>query len=193
MILKTPMHTITQQTKNLILLLITALMIISCESNKPEEIKAVTNLQDIPALILTNLETVVNDSGTVKYKFITPELYQYDKKQQPYIDFPKGLTVIIYTKTGDTDAKIQSKWAKYLVKEKLWELKNDVVAVNQKGDILNTEQLFWNENKESVYSELYTKITTKTQILTGIGFESNQTLTKYIFHKPQGIFEIENK
>jgi len=193
MILKTPMHTITQRAKYLILTLISALTIISCESNKPEEIKAVTNLQDIPALILTNLETVVNDSGIVKYKFIAPELYQYDKKQQPYIDFPKGLTVIIYTPTGDIDAKIQSKWAKYLVKEKLWELKNDVVAINQKGDILNTEQLFWNEIKESVYSELYTKITTKTQILTGIGFESNQTLTKYTFHKPQGIFEIENK
>lgn len=186
------MHTFTQQAKSFIALLIAAFTIISCESNKPEEIKAVTNLQDIPALILTNLETVVNDSGIVKYKFIAPELYQYDKKQQPYIDFPKGLTVIIYTNTGDIDAKIQSKWAKYLVKEKLWELKNDVVAVNQKGDILNTEQLFWNEIKESVYSELYTKITTKTQILTGIGFESNQTLTKYTFHKPQGIFEIEN-
>jgi LPS export ABC transporter protein LptC len=163
----------------------------SCESNKPEEIKAVTNLQDVPSLVLSDIESVINDSGIVKYKFMAPELVQYDKKQPPYYDFPKGLTVILYTKTGGTEAKIKANWAKYLTKEKLWELRNNVEAQNQKGDILNTEQLFWDEKRERVYTDLYTKITTKKEILTGIGFESNQTLTEYTFRKPQGIFEIE--
>ena len=165
----------------------------ACQSNKPEEIKAFTNLEELPSLSISQLETTIHDSGWVKYKFITPEMKQFDKKEPPYIDFPQGLHVIIYKKSGEVDARIKSKWAKYLIREKLWELKNDVEAQNLKGDLLNTEQLFWDETKELIYSDLYTKITTKTEILTGIGFESDQNLTRYTFRKPQGIFEIENQ
>lgn len=165
----------------------------ACHSNKAEEIQALTNLEEIPSLMLTDLETTIHDSGIVKYKFMTPELIQFEKKDQPYIDFPKGLNVVIYKKTGEVDANIKANWAKFLKKEKLWELKNNVVATNQKGDVLNTEQLFWNQNKEIIYNDLYTKITTKTEILTGIGFSSNQNLTEYTFRKPQGIFTIDKQ
>ncbi len=163
----------------------------SCQSNKPEEIKAITEVQDVPSLIITKLETTINDSGMVKYRFTTPELYQYDKKEKPYTEFPKGLNVIMYDKNKQIEARIKSNYAKYLTQDKLWELKNDVEAVNQKGDVLNTEQLFWDENKQLIYSNLFTKITTKSEILTGIGFESNQNLSSYTFKQPQGIFNIE--
>ncbi|MFT3740251.1 MAG: LPS export ABC transporter periplasmic protein LptC [Breznakibacter sp.] len=165
----------------------------ACQSNKPEEIQAFSNLEELPSVSITKLETTIHDSGVVKYKFDTPELKQFDKKEPPYVDFPQGLHVVIYKKTGEIDARIKANWAKYLTREKLWELRNNVEAVNLEGDVLNTEQLFWDETKELVYSDLYTKITTKTEILTGIGFESDQNLSKYTFRKPQGIFEIDTQ
>lgn len=163
----------------------------ACESNKPEEIKAITGLEDIPTLIVTKLETTINDSGMVKYRFLTPEMAQYDKKESPYTEFPQGLNVIMYDARGQIDARIKSNYAKFLSNEKLWELKNNVEAVNQKGDVLNTEQLFWDQNKKLIYSNLFTKVTTKTEILTGIGFEANERFTTYTFRQPQGIFDIE--
>ncbi len=180
------------QTASSISILLAVLICIGCESNKPEEIKAISNLEDTPSLIIKKLETTICDSGLIKYKFISNELLQYDKKQKPYIDFPQGLHVIIYNNKEQIDAQIKCNYAIYQQSEKLWELKNDVEAVNFKGEVLNTEQLFWDEQKHKVYSDLFVKITTPNEILTGIGFESNENLSKYLFRKPQGEFEVEN-
>jgi LPS export ABC transporter protein LptC len=188
-----PLRTIKHFIAASSFILLAASFLGACQSNKPEEIQALSNLEDTPTLMLTNLETSILDSGVLRYKFITEELLDFDKKEPPYYDFPQGLHVIMVTKTGQIEAEIKSNWAKNLKNQKLWELKNNVVATNQKGDVLTTEQLFWDENKQLIYSDLYTKITTKTEILTGIGFESNQNLTEYTFRKPQGIFTIENQ
>lgn len=174
-------------------LVLLAVSFFSCQSNKPEEIKAVTGIEDKASLIITKLETTINDSGMVKYRFLTPEMYQYDKKEDPYTEFPKGLNVIMYDKSGQVDARIKCNYAKYLSDDKLWELKNDVEAINQKGDVLNSEQLFWDQDKKKIYSDLFTKVTTKSEILTGIGFESNERLTSYTFRHPQGVFSIEEQ
>ncbi len=174
-------------------LVLLAVSFYACESNKPEEIKAITGIEDNPSLIITKLETTINDSGMVKYRFLTPEMYQYDKKENPYVEFPQGLNVIMYDKRGQIDARIKSNYAKFLTKDKLWELKNDVEAVNQKGDVLNTEQLYWDQSKQLIYSNLFTKVTTQTEILTGIGFEANERFTSYTFRQPQGVFDIEEQ
>ena len=165
----------------------------SCESNKPEEIKALTNIEDIPVMEIENLESTVLDSGIIKYKIITPELQDFDKKNPPYMEFPQGGQIIMYDNKGKVDAQIKANYAKYLKREKLWELKNDVEAVNQKGEVLNTEQLYLDERKDKVYSDIFVKITTADEILTGTGFESNTNITKYSFKNPQGIFNIEEQ
>jgi LPS export ABC transporter protein LptC len=174
-----------------IIIIVALVACISCESNKPEEIKALTNIEEVPLLIVYNLESTILDSGIIKYKIITPELYDYGKKDPPYLDFPKGGQIIMYDKAGKVDAQIKSQYAKFLKNEKLWELRNNVEAINQKGEVLNTELLYLDETHDRIYTDLFVKITTPTEILTGTGFESNMNLTKYSFRKPQWIFEIE--
>ena len=44
---------------------------------------------------------------------------------------------------------------------------------------------------ERVYSNGKIKITQQDKIIYGQGFESNQTFTKYLIKKPEGIFPIE--
>lgn len=166
---------------------------IACTSNKNEEINAITNIEDVPSVVVTDLETTVLDSGVVKYRILASELIQFDKKEPPYWDFPKGGQVIMYDNNGLVEAQIKSNYAKYMTRQKLWELKNDVQAINQNGEVLNTEQLFLDETKDRIYSDLFVKVTTDSEILTGIGFESNMSLTDYTFKKPQIIFEVEEK
>jgi hypothetical protein len=39
--------------------------------------------------------------------------------------------------------------------KELWEAKDSVVVINQAGEILNTEQLFWDERNKIIYSEQF--------------------------------------
>ena len=176
------------------ILLLAVTFLFACQSNKPEEIKAITNLEEQPSLIFRTLEATISDSGLIKYRFISPEVIQYDKKrEQPFIDFPQGLHLLIYNADQTIEAQIKCNVAKYLMNEKLWELKNNVEAVNFKAEVINTELLYWDEAKALIYSDQYVKITRQNEILTGNGFRSNQDLSEYTILKPKGTLEIEEQ
>lgn len=178
-------------TASSLILLAVYFLVSSCKSNKPEEIQAITNREDIPSLIVEELETTLTDSGKIKIRFITPEMLQYDRKKEPYRDFPKGLHVIHYLSNGDIDAQIKCRNALYLEKEELWELNIDVEAVNQKGEVLNTEQLFWDMKKEKIYSDKFVTITQDDGVITGTGFEADQNMDNWKIMHIQGDLEFE--
>ncbi len=170
--------------------LLLAVSFASCSSNKPEEIKAISRSEEMPALILRELETIITDSGTIKYRFITPELFQYPKKDNPYTELPKGFQLTIYLSDGTEDAKIKCLHAIYKDVNQLWELNNDVEAINQKGEILNTEQLFWNMADHTLYSDKFVRITSKKEIITGTGFNADESMKNWEIRNITGILEL---
>ena len=178
-------------TASLFLLLAVSVFFLSCKSNNPEEIKALTEQQDEPTITIENLESTILDSGRVKHRLITPLLVRYSNIEEPYDDFPEGLLFLSYNKSGEVETQIKCNNARHNPKKKLWELNNNVEAINAKGEILNTEQLFWDMNNKLIYSEKHVKITTKKNISNGIGFESKEDMSDYKIKKYTGTFEIE--
>ncbi len=174
-------------------MLLAVVILTSCKPNSNEEIQAIANKQDLPSLIVTNLETMVTDSGIVKYKLITPKLIQYDKKEEPYIDFPNGLHFLSFSLAKEVTAQIKCNNARYHSQKELWELNNNVEAINEKGDILNSEQLFWDAKKHLIYTDKFVKLTTQTQVLTGYGLEAKEDLSWYEIKRPSGEIEIDQQ
>ncbi len=180
-------------TASSFLLLAVCVFTSSCSSNKPEEIQAIGDREEMASLIVKDLETVITDSGKVKYRLLTPEMYQYPNKEEPYTDFPKGLNVIIYLPDGSVDGQIKCNNAIYYEKKQLFELNNDVEAISQKNEILNTEQLFWDMEKETIYSEKFVKITSEEGIWMGTGFESDQTMSNWELKNPTGEMQFDTE
>jgi len=52
------------------------------------------------------------------------------------------------------------------------------VAINEAGERLETELLFWDQNKELIYTDRFVKITTEDQIVQGYGLESDPRLSR---------------
>ena len=50
------------------------------------------------------------------------------------------------------------------------------MVINEKNDKLETEQLFWNQEKDLIYTDRFVKITNEDQITQGFGFESDTRL-----------------
>ncbi|MDN5292365.1 MAG: hypothetical protein PWQ06_2604, partial [Anaerophaga sp.] len=121
------------------------------------------------------------------------EMNQYENRKQPYTEFPKGLHLIVYNDQEEIDAQIKSNYAIYYEDENLWELQNNVEAVNFKNEVINTEQLFWDTKKHLIYSDEFIKITTETEILTGYGFESDEKFENYTIKNISGILSVEEE
>lgn len=177
-------------TASSLVLLAVYFLLSACTSNKPEEIQAITNREEIPSLIIEELETVITDSGVVRYRFITPELLKYDRKKEPYNDFPQGLHLIMYQSNGEIEAQIKCRNAINYEKKELWELNIDVEAINLKGEVLNTEQLFWNTKKKKIYSEKFVTITRDNEVITGTGFEADENMENWVIKNIQGELEL---
>lgn len=181
----------TTAAGSIILLLAVVVFTSSCQSNKPDEIKALIDEENPASLSVTDLETVITDSGRVSYRFTAPVMNQYDNRAEPYTEFPQGLHLIVYNNAEEIDAQIKSQYAIYHEKEELWELQNNVEAVNLKNEVINTEQLFWDARSNRIYSDEFIKITTDQEILTGYGFESDDRLENYTIKNISGILAID--
>jgi len=101
----------------------------------------------------------------------------YDKTDPAYSEFRSGLKVYFYDGQKEPVASVTAKFAKYTDNKNLWELQDSVVAVNETGEKLETELLFWDQKKSLIYTDRFVKITTEDQIIQGYGLESDPRLS----------------
>ncbi|MDD4108787.1 MAG: LPS export ABC transporter periplasmic protein LptC [Prolixibacteraceae bacterium] len=167
-----------------------ALLFCSCENNI-EKIKAFNTVDNLPVVEATNFETLYTDSGEVRFYLKTPKLLRFEAEGKPYIEFPEGIELIKYDNNQNIISGITANYAKQFVEDKKWEAKNNVIATNIKGDTLKTEHLIWDEKTERIYTEEYVKIIRANQIITGIGFQSDQSLENWRIKNPKGTIYVD--
>jgi len=161
------------------------LLFYSCENELPK-IKSYTNIEELPSVTAEGFEMLFSDSTVIRFKLQTPELIRHDKEKEPFTEFPKGVKIEKYDANMNIVSSITAQYAKNFDSDDRWEAKNNVVAVNLKGDTLKTEYLVWDTKREKIYSDQFVKIIQKDQIYTGIGFESNQDFSDYRIFKLKG-------
>ena len=167
-----------------------AFFFFSC-TNDIQTIKAFSSPDALPVVHALNYETTFTDSGVVRFFLKTPELMRFETDGQPFVEFPQGIELVKYDNNHRIISRITARYAKQFVKEKKWEAKNNVVAVNAAGDTLKTEHLVWDERTEKIYSDQYVRIVRPDQIITGIGFESDQSMGNWRIKNPRGTIFIQ--
>ena len=165
----------------------------SCQKKGKQYDPPVDNRNLVPSLHSTDVSTLVSDSGVIRYRIQSKDWLIYDKVDTPYWDFPYGLSFERFTTDFLVDAQIKCLKATYYYKEKLWHLQDSVEAMNLKGEHFKSQELFWDENKEIIYSDSLITITQEGRIIIGKGFHSNQNFTKYSINNPTGIFPIKTE
>lgn len=166
------------------------ILIVSCKNEKPDKIGAVVDRTKLPKLHETEVSTIISDSGITRYRISAPRWDIYDKAIQPYQEFPEGIYFEKFDLNLKVDANIQSNYARFNDTQQIWLLKGKVRAMNLQGELFETEQLYWDQRQARFYSDSLIKITQTTRIITGIGFESNETMTHYLIKNPKGTFPL---
>ena len=60
----------------------------------------------------------------------------------------------------------------------------NVVAVNDSGTVLKTEELVWRRTDEKIVTDKFVTVTSKKEDLQGYGFESDQHIRNWVIFKP---------
>ena len=165
----------------IVIITIATSIFISCSNNNTKTI-ATTDRKNLPQITADSITTIISDSGIIRYRIFTNKWDVFDKKDTPYWDFPIGIRFERFASDLSIDAEVECNKAIYYNKIELWKLNNNVKAVNLRD-----------QKKEKVYSDSAIKIIQKDKIIEGVGFESNQTFTKYVIRRPKGVIPIDKE
>jgi LPS export ABC transporter protein LptC len=168
-----------------------AFILSSCET-KVETIKK-SEILLLPSMTNRDISTVYTDSGRVQLIMRTPLIETYTNEESPYSEFREGIYVVFFEGKKDSIGYATAKYAKYIDKKKLWELRDSVVVLNGSNDRLETEQLFWDQEKDLIYTDRFVKIINEDQTLMGTGFESDIKLSKRKIKSPSGPIYLKEK
>ena len=146
----------------------------------------------LPILDANDVSTLISDSGITRYRINADRWQIFDKATPPYWNFERGIYIEKFDEQLNVNASLRSDYAQYDEESQIWRLEGNVYAVNQEGEVFETPLLFWNQKTERVYSDSAIRITRESSIIEGVGFESNQEMTKYTIRKPTGVFPVRD-
>jgi LPS export ABC transporter protein LptC len=167
------------------------LSLAACENNL-NTVTLLTSTDKTPQMIEENASIFYNDSAKTKFHLTAPRIENYDKGADPYMVFPKGVSIDFYDDSNNVNGHLDAEYAIRHINTRLMEADNNVRVVNRKGEKLNTEQLFWDENKRKIYSNKYVTIQTAKQIIYGDGLISNEDFTQYKITNIRGTIQLDS-
>lgn len=160
-----------------LILVLTTAGLLSCEK-KTDRI-ANSDILNLPTLTVKNFSTVFADSGKIQMVMSAPLMESYENREDPYSEFRMGLDIIYYDGKKDSVGRVTSKYARYTNKKKLWELRDSVEVTNFDSNYrIETEELFWDQQKDIFFNDRFLKFSSDDQIVYGNGFESDSRLNK---------------
>lgn len=174
-----------------ILLSIVALCFGCGGSDSNSRVPSLPEGEYVPTMTTVDVSTFISDSGYTKYHITAKRWIMYEDAPDPFWKFPNGLYMQQFDNNHNPNADIVCDSATYFSKRKIWRLDGNVKMVNTERDSFLTEQLFWDQNTQKVYSDSFIHIVRADRIIEGFGFESNQNMTEYTVNRPTGIIPVE--
>lgn len=161
---------------------------VSCGEEEKEMVAGKVDPEHTPTMSTTDVLTLISDSGIVRYRIIAPLWLMYEEATEPNWRFPEGLKLEKFDNKLKVEASIESDSATYFKDRQLWRLDGYVDIKNLQGEKFLTQQLYWDQRRQKVYSDSFIHIERSGRVIEGYGFESNETMTDYHVLRVSGIF-----
>lgn len=185
--------TIEQTSTTIATLAVVVLIFLTSCQEKQFNAPAIECRDSLAVMSTYGVSTLISDSGRISYKIDAEEWFVFDKRQPPYWAFEKGVYLEKYDRDLNIEATIKCDTAYYYSEQKLWKLIGNVDIRNPKDERFFTDLMYWDQDKELIYSDAYIKIEQEDQVTEGVGFSSNQSMTVWEIKNTKGIYAIKEE
>jgi LPS export ABC transporter protein LptC len=163
------MYFFKKNISSLLLLSILVIVILGCESNF-KEVQKNDYSEFVPSGDADNVNLKYTDSGKIKSILISPKMFDYANVDFAFTEFPKGVDVTIFDNNGKKTF-IKSNYAISYKLTNIIDLQGKVKITSEAGQMLETEQLYFDQKNEWFYTEKKFKITDAKGGSTGQGID----------------------
>ena len=132
-----------KQTLKSYIFIVFVFLFLSCQEGKEHIAPAINPRDSVAVMISYGVNTLVSDSGLIKYRIVAERWEVNQEKKPSRWIFDKGLFLEQFDEKFHVEAYIQSDTAYYYDQSKIWELRGRVRVRTVDGMRFSSEELFW--------------------------------------------------
>ncbi len=178
--------------KNLVTAIVVTLFF-SCE-NDFGDVQKVGILQNQPIGEAENIDLkyteLQKDTIRLLANLVSPKMLDYSNRDFAFSEFPDGLLLKVYDE-NDNMTTIKSRYAIVYADTDIIDLRGNVIIATHNKDTLFTDQLFYNEKLEWVFTNRPWIFKRSVGPLHGIGFDSDKDFKNFQMLEMGGDFELD--
>jgi len=168
------------------------MLMTACEEQKVHTAPAIRERDSVSMMTSYGVNTLISDSGIIKYKIVTERWDVNTIKNPPRWTFEKGIFLEQFNEKFHVEGYITADTAWYYEQQKLWELRGRVHIRNANGLVFDSEELFWDGQSHEFYSHKFSKVVTPERTLQGTYFRSDEYMRHYEVSNSVGSFQSED-
>ncbi len=169
-----------------------AMILSGCNDVQEHTAPAIRDRDSASVMTSYGVNTLISDSGVIKYKIITERWDVNTIKNPSRWTFEKGVFFEQFDEKFHVQAYIQADTALYFDQQKLWHLRGRVKIRNINGLLYESEELYWDGVRHELYSNVFSKVTTPERSMEGTYFLSDERMTHYTVSNSKGSFTRED-
>ncbi|ULC59133.1 LPS export ABC transporter periplasmic protein LptC [Flaviramulus sp. BrNp1-15] len=173
-----------------IVTVITVTMFFSCNDNF-KQVQKIGISENEPIGVEFNTNLKYTDSGRVTANLLSNKSLDYSNRDFPFYEFVEGVTLHIYDKNNNKSTII-ADYAIAYTETDLIDMQSNVVITTHDNRVLKTDQLFYDQKKEWLYTNKPVSFKTEEDIINGNGFDSNRDFTNAEVLEVTGIITLED-
>ena len=160
----------------------------SCTEATEHTAPAVNPADSAAMMSSHGVNTLISDSGVIKYRIVTEQWDVNTAKQPTRWEFMKGIFFEQFDEQFHVEAYIQADTAWYFDQQRLWKLRGRVNIRNVNGLIYTSQELYWDGLRHEFYSHVFSRIVTPERTMEGTYFRSDEHMEHYMVSNSKGSF-----
>ena len=153
----------------LLFAIFTVLLFWGCESNF-KDVQKMDFSEFIPSGEADDFNLKYTDSGKIKSILLSPKMLDYANVDFPFTEFPKGIHVTMYDNKGKKTLIVADYGVTFKGTD-IIDLQHNVKISNETGQLLETEQLYFDQKNEWFFTEKKFKFTDPKGVSFGQGID----------------------
>jgi LPS export ABC transporter protein LptC len=157
-------------------------------SNNYQEVQDLAK-KKTPVDVANNVESYLSQDGSLRAKLMAPIMTMQQRADTPKTEFPKTLRVDFYDSTK-IQSKLFAKYGLYYNNKRLVFLRDSVIIFNVQGDTLRCEELWWDQDKQLIYTSVPVHIRKPDEQIDGTGLTADQNFTHWTINNAKGPINV---
>lgn len=166
--------------KKLCVIILLLILFISCSEEKIKPV-VTTEVQSgkLPTQESWNSDIYFTEDGKLNAILYSDHLMMFADEKETQLE---NVKIDFYNDSGIVSSKLTSKRGKVDNSTNNMYAIDSVVAVNDSGVTLTTDELMWRNKDQKIVTDKFVTIVSPDEEIQGYGFESDQNLSNYVIY-----------